>query len=380
MRRLLIIADPLGGSQSVQLELLLSIGKTLQREYRLSLYTPFCDREKAELIRGANIELRLPENGRFRLNRALARVGQSNESMLWAESWLRETLWGSNHLEVERTLVGEAFDRVLNMSSTVVYPADLWWIQGMPLDLTVAGMAPTNWAAGVADLLGRPLTARLDDRMVRRMASVSSEVVANSPFLMDLYRRRGIPVGGVIYSVKDLGPFRPSSLHPSRDYVLLYIGKEIERLNLRALKASGVKVVGFGGKVPTGTILHSLTDHIDFRGFVPCSELVDLYSNAMFTLFPFTAEPLGYVPLESMACGTPVLTFGRQGPGETVLDGRTGWLVRTAEEMVHKAEELWHHGITGITSTACIERANSFSLRRSMTELLTRIDRSAPAG
>jgi len=43
-------------------------------------------------------------------------------------------------------------------------------------------------------------------------------------------------------------------------------------------------------------------------------ELIDLYSNALFTLFTFTHELFGYVLVESMACGTSVLTYNRQGP------------------------------------------------------------------
>lgn len=374
-----MISDPLGGSQCVQLELLLSLGKNLQREYRLSLFTPYCDAEKGELLRGADFELKGPSDHEFVLNRGLRYVDQSNESMLWAESWLRETLFRANQRDAERTLAGEHYDRVLNMSSTVVYPSDLWWIQGMPLDLTIAGMANTNWAAALADAMGSPLIRWFDRRLVRRFEAVSGEIVANSPYLMELYRQQHVNVNAVIYSVKDLAPFHPSSSAPSRDYVLMYVGKEVEPLNLRALKAAGVRVVGFGGKVPAGTRLNGVTNYIDFRGFVPRRELIDLYSNALFTLFPFSAEPLGYVPLESMACGTPVLTFDRQGPGETVLDGRTGWLVRSCDEMVRKAEELWHRGITGISSEACVARASAFSSRRSVAELMSCIERSARA-
>ena len=376
MKRLLLISDPLGGSESVQLELLLTVAKTLQREYRLTLFTPYCDPEKAELIRGADLTLLVPSNHDFVLNRGLQRVGQRNEAMLWAESWTRETLFRSNERDARRTIGDSTFDRVLNMSSTVVYPCDLWWIQGTPLDITIAGMARTNWAASVADTMARPLIRWFDRRLARRAEAVSGQIVASSPFLMDLYRSRHVNVNGVIYSVKDLAPFQPSSARPSRDYVLTYVGKEIERLDFRALKAAGVRVVGFGGKIPTGTQLRRFTDCIDFRGFVSRRELVDLYSNALFTLFPFSTEALGYVPLESMACGTPVLTYDRQGPGETVVDGRTGWLVQSGDEMVRKAKELWHRGITDISSEECIRRANVFSLHRSAAELMSRIERS----
>ncbi len=49
-------------------------------------------------------------------------------------------------------------------------------------------------------------------------------------------------------------------------------------------------------------------------GRVSDDELARLYANAKFTVFPFIHEPFGYVPVESMACGTPpVLTYDKQG-------------------------------------------------------------------
>jgi glycosyltransferase involved in cell wall biosynthesis len=378
MKRLLFVCDPLGGSMCVQLELLLSLGKSLREQYSLSVFTPHCSPDSAELLRAANIEFLVPSRSTFGMNFILRKFEQSNESMLWAESWMREILLRSNQRAAEEALDGRRFDRVLNMSSTVIYPCDLWWIQGTPLELTIAGMASTNLAARMADMLARPVVAWLDGRFVREMKRVSRQIVANSPFLMELFRARQVPVSGVIYSAKDFAQFRPPDSKPSRDYVLTYVGKETERIDFHALREAGVPVVGFGGKIPAAARMRGITDCIDFRGFVPDHELVDLYSNAMFTLFPFSMEPFGYVPIESMACGTPVLTFDRQGPGDTVVNGRTGWLVHTCDEMVRKATELWSRGSTGISPEECVRRAKDFSVHRSVNELTNRIERLSP--
>jgi glycosyltransferase involved in cell wall biosynthesis len=47
-------------------------------------------------------------------------------------------------------------------------------------------------------------------------------------------------------------------------------------------------------------------------GRVNDEELIDLYSNALYTLFTFAHEPFGYVSVEGMACSIPVLICNRQ--------------------------------------------------------------------
>jgi glycosyltransferase involved in cell wall biosynthesis len=59
------------------------------------------------------------------------------------------------------------------------------------------------------------------------------------------------------------------------------------------------------------------------------------YRHARATLFPIQwEEPFGLVLLESMACGTPVLAFGKGAVPEIVLDGITGFTVGTLDEMI----------------------------------------------
>jgi glycosyltransferase involved in cell wall biosynthesis len=42
----------------------------------------------------------------------------------------------------------------------------------------------------------------------------------------------------------------------------------------------------------------------------------------------------GYVPVESIACGTLVLAFSYMRPGETILNGKTGFLVQNKKEFL----------------------------------------------
>jgi glycosyltransferase involved in cell wall biosynthesis len=378
MKRVLLVADPVGGATSVQFELLCSLVHGLESRYKLSAYTPCCDPTRIRALHDAGCEVITPRPDGFALNRILQLRRNVNESMLWAESWTREALFQKNSKEAAESLIPGRFDYVVNLSMTVPVKSDLWWVLGTPLDQTLEGMAGANPIARLANALGHRAVTRLDGRVLNRILSQTMRVVANSPYLRELYRERGVPVEGVVYTLKDMTEFQPTLQPAQRDYVLLYIGKETDHLDFRALVDSGVRVVGFGSKVPAGTRLKRFTDSIEWLGRVSQKKLVELYANALFTLFPFTCEPMGLVPIESMACGTPVLTYGRQGPASTVLPNATGWLVDTPEQMVAKATEIWHRGTTGISKEACILRARQFSGIRMVDELVDWIEGACP--
>ena len=77
---------------------------------------------------------------------------------------------------------------------------------------------------------------------------------------------------------------------------------------------------------------------IEFLGYVPRNQLRELYASARATLFPGD-EDFGLVPIESMACGTPVIAFRGGGALETLTD-QTGQFFAdaTAESLAHAIE------------------------------------------
>lgn len=56
-------------------------------------------------------------------------------------------------------------------------------------------------------------------------------------------------------------------------------------------------------------------------------DLVTTYSQALVTVCAAVLEPFGLIPLESMACETPVIAVNEGGYRETVVDGKTGFLI-----------------------------------------------------
>ncbi|MGI0100473.1 MAG: glycosyltransferase [Candidatus Micrarchaeaceae archaeon] len=65
-------------------------------------------------------------------------------------------------------------------------------------------------------------------------------------------------------------------------------------------------------------------------------ELRDLYSRCTAVLFTAINEDFGIVPLEGMSSSKPVISVNEGGPKETIINGKTGFLVNSTEEMAHK--------------------------------------------
>lgn len=73
-------------------------------------------------------------------------------------------------------------------------------------------------------------------------------------------------------------------------------------------------------------LARSLGVHIEFINLVSDMDLVKSYNSAMLVAFATILEPMGFVPLEAMACETPVVGVAEGGIRETVQDGQTGFL------------------------------------------------------
>ncbi|MBO1752653.1 glycosyltransferase [Actinotalea sp. BY-33] len=109
-------------------------------------------------------------------------------------------------------------------------------------------------------------------------------------------------VGRIVEPYKRVEPLIESFRdHPERRLVIIGDGRDAARL--RATAPPNVSFVG-----PRST-----------------AEIAEAYSSARAVLFP-SEDDFGLVPVEAMACGTPVVALGRGGALETVVEGETGVL------------------------------------------------------
>lgn len=96
------------------------------------------------------------------------------------------------------------------------------------------------------------------------------------------------------------------------------IDRAIEACNRLKLQ---LKIVGEGAARPQLQKMAGPT--IEFYGYREGDELADLMTSAKAVIIP-GEEDFGLVALEAMACGTPVIGYGKGGITETVIDGVTG--------------------------------------------------------
>ncbi len=80
---------------------------------------------------------------------------------------------------------------------------------------------------------------------------------------------------------------------------------------------------------------------IEFLGELKHEEKNELlkYAKASLTWIN-RAEPFGLAYVESMACGTPVIINPVGSPAEIIVDGKTGFLVNSLEEMKEKLDRV----------------------------------------
>lgn len=90
---------------------------------------------------------------------------------------------------------------------------------------------------------------------------------------------------------------------------------------------------------------HQVT--IDFLSKISDKQLLQLYNQTLATVYTPVMEPFGFVPLESMACGTPVVGVNEAGVRESVTDGVTGFLTE-------RDPEIWASSLNKLLSNPAL--------------------------
>ncbi|TGP45977.1 glycosyltransferase family 4 protein [bacterium M00.F.Ca.ET.228.01.1.1] len=88
-------------------------------------------------------------------------------------------------------------------------------------------------------------------------------------------------------------------------------------------------------------LLERSRDFTDYLGEVGGTLRKELIANARALLFPVEwAEPFGMVMIEAMACGTPVVAFGRGAVLEVLEHGVSGFIVNDVQEAVKAVAQI----------------------------------------
>jgi len=202
------------------------------------------------------------------------------------------------------------------------------------------------------------------------------------------FEKVGIRVEDVVYHGIPMGRFVPSQEKKS-DF-LFTIGRiapeKGQDLAIEVAKRSHRKLV-IAGEV------HSINenywkekvepfvdgDQVKFVGPLTDEEKIPYFQDASALIFPLQwKEPFGLVLIESMGCGTPVISFDRGSIPEIVEDGKTGFVIHETGDKQKDLEQMVYavNNLNSIDSNVCRSHVeNSFSIETEAQNYLNLYDR-----
>lgn len=195
--------------------------------------------------------------------------------------------------------------------------------------------------------------------------------------ISDAYRKSNYPnelnYAGRVYNGIDVDKFHPANFlgrnakPPAKDH-LLFLGRVgFDKGTAEAVQIA--KAVGMPLKI-AGKIDHSDLEYfetevkphlrdgvIEYIGEVNMEQKQALYLDAKAVVYPINfEEPFGLVMVEALAAGTPLLARARGSVSE-ILSPECSVIGDSIEELIDR-----FHEIDNITSEACLERAQMFSV------------------
>jgi len=213
-----------------------------------------------------------------------------------------------------------------------------------------------RYQSGTASLFRRSLDRLIDPTrhwVDQRSLNAVDTAIFNSNLMRRTWGRHyDLPERSVVhYNGVDTEVFHPHS-SVDGDY-LLFVGNS-ERKGLST-------VLEFAGTSTYPVRLVGPKDVEDENvravGRVSQRELARLYSGALATIHPAKFEAFGNVVLESLACGTPVVTTKTCGASE-LLDDRCGVVSDDLSEGITRLSDR------GADTDACVEVARTYSWDR----------------
>lgn len=191
-----------------------------------------------------------------------------------------------------------------------------------------------NSISGLKTILYAPLLKSL-----REWDRVSSDranlYIANSQNVQGRLKKYYDQNSQIIYPPVDVNRFRAKEGHSNYFLIVSTLTpyKKID-LAIQLFNKLGRQLVIIGDG-PQRKYLESIAaDNIDFLGFKDDDTVREYMQNCRALIFP-GEEDFGITPVEAMACGKPVLAFGKGGCTETVISGKTGefFFENTVESM-----------------------------------------------
>jgi len=196
--------------------------------------------------------------------------------------------------------------------------------------------------------------------------------LANSRYMAKQVRKIYGADSTVIYPPVDLESF---AICEQKDDYFVIVSRLVpfKRIEI-AVQAFGqlpdkkLVVIGDGPQMPTLKAL--ATPNVEFIGF--CDKvLVSEYVRRAAAFIFCSVEPFGIAMVEALACGTPVIAYGRGAAPEIVMDGRNGFLFEEHSPAgLRQAIENFESQRAGLDSRKIRATAERFGKERFRQEFL----------
>jgi glycosyltransferase involved in cell wall biosynthesis len=218
----------------------------------------------------------------------------------------------------------------------------------------------------------------------------ADELIVNSYFSKEQFLSAYGVIGKVVYPGVDTKIFKPSLENKRENYILsigIYHVAKAHDLVIKALsllpenKRPLLKILGFGkSDIAEKEFLYlkklgdsfGLQKNIKFERNFFGNNITDYYQKAYLTVATHFLEPFGFAPVESMACGTPVIAVKEGGFRETIKHGETGLLVERdpkelADAILYLIEnkEIWNK----FSENSSKWVKSNFSLEQTISEI-----------
>ena len=255
-------------------------------------------------------------------------------------------------------------------------------------DLRESYLAETGLDRGVRGWLARALLERMR-RWDLATAGRPTAFVAISEFIADRIARAYGRASTVLYPPVDTAYFQPGAATSGAPYwctVSRFVPYKRIPLIVEAfagLSSQRLVVVGDGPERARVEAAARGAANIEWRGHLPRAAVREVLQGARGFVFA-AEEDFGIVPVEAMACGIPVLAYGRGGARETIVSADAGlgtgafFEVQTPEAIrdgVRRVEAAWADG--RITAAGCRARAERFSVEAFRAGVLAEVARVA---
>lgn len=274
-----------------------------------------------------------------------ARLGRASRLAAPVMLWRKLRAFEGLCRRIATAMIEEGCERALVHPSMIVAAPPLIGILGIPSVYYCHEYPRHFYEKGVtktpnrlSELMVRHVLLR-EKRLDRSGFLAASEVATNSFYmaqrLEEAYGRRPVVVrpaldaadftpryGGGFGYVLSVGALHPLKGHDLTVRALALIPRTsrppLVVVGDRGSRGYAERIEGMAGRLGVD---------VTIRMSLPFEELQRLYSSASVVVCPQKNEPYGFVPLEAMASGRPVVAVSEGGFPENVADGETGVLV-----------------------------------------------------